>query len=302
MDDALPTTTTAQHQVRTPPDKTLDTASAEVVLWRTAQIRAGHGPRARAATRALTESFNEQHEGVATALSYEDAFGTRGRLHWLVHLRSMSDYTALTQRGADRGSGVLGLAAGEDDGWEELFEAGSVRETVLLPHRWGIFGTATEAMMKADINPVEEVNGRGRFRLLPAARQTSLPVESLVTSASSGLLMHRTAQAAHGYRAEARVLARTLAETYNLNAEGRTTVLLFEEAFGQMDRLHFFIHMADVEAYQELMALDASPDPHAPRASYIQEWISPERGGGTWDKIILQGTTRDSLLAPRIFA
>ncbi|PWE10550.1 hypothetical protein DD630_30675 [Streptomyces sp. BSE7F] len=105
MEDALPTTTTAQHQVRTPPDKTLDTASAEVVLWRTAQIRAGHGPRARAATRALTESFNEQHEGVATALSYEDAFGTRGRLHWLVHLRSMSDYTALTQRGADRGAG-----------------------------------------------------------------------------------------------------------------------------------------------------------------------------------------------------
>ncbi|MFE3599916.1 DUF6039 family protein [Streptomyces sp. NPDC059096] len=301
-----PAAATAQHQVRTPPDKTLDTASAEVVLWRSAQIRAGHGPRARAATRALAEDFNERNEGIATALSFEDAFGTRGRLHWLIHLRTLGDYTALTQRGADRGSGVFGRDAGEDDGWEELFEAGSVRETVLLPHRWGIFGTATEAMAqqettRQDLNPVETVDGRARFQLLPAARQSSLPLESLLTSASSGLLMHRTAQVHYAYRAEARVLVRTLAETYNLNAKGRTTVLLFEEAFGQMDRLHMFIHMADIEAYQELMALDASPDPSAPRASYIQEWISPERGGGTWDKIVIQDSTRDGLLVPRTF-
>ncbi|MEU5397687.1 DUF6039 family protein [Streptomyces sp. NPDC005963] len=301
MDDSLPTATTAQHQVRTPSDKTLDTASAEVVLWRTAQIRAGHGPRARAQTRALADDFNERYEGVATAFSYEDGFGTRGQLHWLIHLRSFQDYTALTQRGADRGSGVFGRAAGEDDGWEELFEAGSVRETVLLPHRWGIFGTATEAMAKPELSPVERVDGRARFQLLPAAQQTSLPAADLITSGSAGLLMHRTTRLNYAYRAEARVLARTLAETYNLNAKGRTTVLLFEEAFGQMDRLHFFIHMADITAYQELMALDASPDPSAPRASYIQEWISPERGGGTWDKIVVQDSTVDSLLVPRLF-
>ncbi|MFE3626517.1 DUF6039 family protein [Streptomyces goshikiensis] len=301
MDTARPTATTAQHQVSTPPDKTLDTATAGAVLWRTAQIRAGHGPRAREATRALAEDFNREYEGVATALSFEDGFGTRGRLHWLIHLRSLQDYTALTQRGADRGSGVFGRAAGQDDGWEELFEAGSVRETVLLPHRWGIFGTATEAMMQQGIDPIEAVDGRSRFQLLPAAEQTSLPVESLLTSASAGLLMHRTAQVHYAYRAEARVLARTLAETYNLNAKGRTSVLMFEEAFGQMDRIHFFIHMADIEAYQELMALDASPDPTAPRASYIQDWISPERGGGTWDKIVMQDSTRDGLLVPRTF-
>ncbi|MEU8242635.1 DUF6039 family protein [Actinoplanes missouriensis] len=286
----------------TPPDKTLDTASAEVVVWRTAQIRAGAGPRARVASRALAEAFNEENQGAATVLSFEDAFGSRGRLHWLVHLRSMSDYTTLTQRGADRGSGVFGRASGSDDGWEELFEPGSVRDTVLLPHRWGIFGTATEAMMTPEMSPIDRSGARARFQLQPAAQQTSVPVDQLLTSASAGLLMHRTAQFHYAYRAEARVLARTLAETYNLNAGGRTTVLLFEEAFGQMDRVHFFIHLADIDAYQELMALDASPDPTAPRASYIQQWISPEKGGGTWDKIVIQDSTRDSLIVPRTFA
>jgi hypothetical protein len=66
-----------------------------------------------------------------------------------------------------------------------------------------------------------------------------------------------------------------------------------------MDRLHWYIHMKSMSVYYLLMGLDASPDPSAPRATFIQDWISMEKGGGSWERMLIQGSVKDVALCPQ---
>ncbi|MEU6426888.1 DUF6039 family protein [Microbispora sp. NPDC046973] len=292
----------ALHQTSQSPDRVLHSGNAGVIVERVAQIRGGQGGAARRAAREIAEHINAKHAGTATVFVYEETFGVKNRLHWLLHFTSYADYGALLAMGGPGGDirgGVFG--AHEADVWDELFEAGSVRETVMLPHRWGIFGTATEAMA-ADPAMSPIVPGEGglpRFDVRPAQEQTAMPADKTLNSATAGVVMRRTVDFDYRYRAEARVFARTVAENMNLNMDGLATVFLYEEAFGRMDRAHFLIHMRSLDVMYLLMGLDARTDPDAPRASFIQDWISMDKGGGAWDKIIVQGTTRDVLLTPQ---
>jgi hypothetical protein len=50
------------------------------------------------------------------------------------------------------------------------------------------------------------------------------------------------------------------------------------------------------------MGLDARTDPNAPRhTTYVRNWVSPEKGGGGWDKMTVQGSTRDSALTAQFW-
>lgn len=69
-----------------------------------------------------------------------------------------------------------------------------------------------------------------------------------------------------------------------------------------MDRVHVMIHMRSLDVYYLLMRLDARTDPDAPRANYLAQWISMEKGGGSWDRIIVQGSTVDSAITPQVWA
>ncbi|NUR60585.1 MAG: hypothetical protein HOV87_18270 [Catenulispora sp.] len=294
---------TASQQLATPGDHVLHSANAGAVIWRQAQIAAGAGDEARIAVREQADHLNGKHGDLATVFVYEEAFGTRGRVHVMINVHSLSDYHRLVTLGpgrADARNGVFGRMA--DGAADRLFVAGSVRETVLLPHRWGMFGTATEAMAQdSAASPLAPGDGLPRFEVQGAQAQTTLPPERTVHSANAGVIMHRSAEASYEFRAEARVFARFVAENNNLNMEGQSTVFLYEEAFGHMDRLHMLIHMRSLDVFYLMMGFEARTDPDAPRASFIRDWISMDKGGGAWDRILMQGTTQDNLLAPVVW-
>lgn len=273
----------------------LNTATAGVLIHRTAQIRSGLGKEAREASRGAVDYLNGRYPGVAAVAAYEEAFGTRDKLHWIMSMRSLTDFAAL--QGSEPG-GVFTNPRLED--WSRLFVEGSVRDTVMQPHRWGMHGTMTESMA-ADPSVHPNVDGEfgPHFAVLPAREQTEVGDEALVHSGNAGLVMVRSADFSYSFREEARVFARTIAETVNLNAAGQATVLLYEEDFGSMDRVHWLIHMRSIEVYYMLMGLDARTDPTAPRANYLQQWISAEKGGGSWDRMLIQGSVRDLALAPQ---
>jgi len=276
---------TAQQQTAVPPDELLHSGNATVIVERIAQVRNGSGTAARDALREACEHVNAKLVGRASAFVYEEAFGVRDRLHILVHLASFEDYPALPLLGNQlRG------------GWDELFVAGSVHDVVMQPHRWGMHGSLTE-QMAADPT-VSPLGDSGTFVVTPAQAQTAVPPEKILHTANSGVVMRRTADFNYEFRNEARVFARTIAETVNLNAAGIATVFLYEEDFGRMDRVHWYIHMRSWADYYVLMGLDARTDPDAPRASYIQDWISMDKGGGSWERMLIQGSVRDVGLTP----
>ncbi|MFI2713792.1 DUF6039 family protein [Micromonospora sp. NPDC018662] len=301
MTSMITRSVTAAHQTGQPTDRLLHSANAGVLVERVAQVAAGRGTDARAALRDMTSAVNEA--GVATAMVFEETFGTRDRIHVLLHLRSLSDYDALLAPGGhDVSNGLFGAAvSGRDRArWDALFVPGGVRDTALLPHRFGMFGTATEAMA-ADprMAPLVERDGLPVFDVQPAVAQTAVPADQILDSSTAGALMWRHVQFDYRYRAEARVFARTIAETMNLNMRGHATVLLYEELFGTMDRVHFLVHLRSLDVMYELMGLDARTDPDAPRASFLKDWVSLEKGGGSWDQMIVQGGTRDCALSPQ---
>jgi hypothetical protein len=163
-----------------------------------------------------------------------------------------------------------------------------------------MFGTATQKMaQEPSMSPLKAGAQDTYFEVLPAAHQTTQDPAKILNTANSGVIMHRTIDFSYQFRAEARLFARTVAENTNLNATGHATALVFEELFGPMERMHFFIHMKSLSSMYVLMGVDARTDPSAPRASYLIDSVSPEKGGGGWDRMIREGGGRDSCLTPQ---
>ncbi len=273
----------------------LNTANAGVLVHRVAQIRGGMGKEAREASRDAVEYLNTQHAGVASVTAFEETFGTRDKLHWILNMRSFTDYAQLN--GSEPG-GVFTNPRLEE--WDRLFVEGSVRDTVMQPHRWGMHGTLTEAMV-ADPSVHPNVQGEigPMFQVTPASAQTEQSDSEIIHSGNAGLVMRRTADFSYSFREEARVFARTIAEMVNLSSRGQATVFLYEEDFGRMDRVHWLIHLRSMEVYYLLMGLDSRTDADAPRVTYLQDWISMDKGGGSWDRMLIQGSVRDLALTPQ---
>jgi Family of unknown function (DUF6039) len=299
-----PVAFTAQQQTSVPAESLLTSANAGVIIERMADIRGGYGTRARAAVREACERLNTQFVGHASALIFEETFGFRDRLHVILHLRSFDDYEMLLHSGgsdADFRNGVFGGHGRDADLWDTMFVEGSVRDLVMQPHRWGMHGTLTEGMIKDPaVTPVEDdPSGLARFAVKPAQEQTALAPQDIVHTGNSGIVLRRTADFDYEFRNEARVFARAIAETVNLNMKGLATLFLYEEDFGSMDRLHWYIHMRSMSVYYLLMGLDTSTGPDAPRVSFIQDWISMEKGSGSWERMLVQGSVKDVALTPQ---
>lgn len=299
-----PVAYTARQQTSVPAESLLTSANAGVIVERTADIRRGYGTRARASVREACERLNTGFIGHASALVFEETFGSRDRLHIVLHLRSLDDYEMLLHAGesdADIRNGVFGSHGRDADLWDTMFVEGSIRDLVMQPHRWGMHGTLTEEMIKdPSVSPVEvDPSGLARFAVQPAQDQTALAPRDILHTGNSGIVVRRTADFAYEFRNEARIFARAIAETVNLNMTSLATLFLFEEDFGSMDRLHWYIHMKSMSVYYLLMGLDASADPAAPRATFIQDWISMDKGGGSWERMLIQGSVKDIALTPQ---
>ncbi|HEY6797878.1 MAG TPA: DUF6039 family protein [Kineosporiaceae bacterium] len=291
---------TAQDQTSVAADKILHSANSGVIVERIGQLHAEFRSEGRQFARELAEYLNTNYSDIITVLVYEETFGVKDRLHWLLHLTSLHAYERLVELGtkdtgwrdvvmrervpAERGGGS----------WDRLFLDGSLHESVLVPSSTGSMGTAgstPDAVRQGD-------DGLWTFDVPTAQQQTSVPPDAVLHSANCGILLHRVGEVRYEFRTEARAFARAMCEAWNAGLKGRATVFLYEEAFGRSDRIHFFIHLATLSSYYHLMGLRAAAG-EALREVFTRPWIPPEKGGGGWERLFVQGTLEDVALTPQ---
>ncbi|MEO6082663.1 MAG: DUF6039 family protein [Umezawaea sp.] len=290
----------AQQQTTLSPDKILHSGNSGVIVERVGQLRSEFRSEGRQFGRELSEYLNTTYPGVVSVFVYEETFGVKDRLHFLMHLRSLDAYETLVEMGtkdegwrdimmrqripAERGGGT----------WDRVFLDGALRETVLIPSTFGMYGTAEKNLdtVKAD------GDGAPRFDVPVAQMQTTLPPEQVLHSANCGILMHRTGQLNYEFRAEGRQFARALCDAWNESLAGHATIFLYEEAFGVSDRIHHFIHLKSLSSYYTLMGLRAVSQA-ASRDVFTRQWISDEKGGGSWERMFTPGSLQDMALTPQ---
>lgn len=290
---------TAQHQTQVPYEKLLHSGNAGVIVHRTAIVKAEFRSEGRMFARDLAEYITSKQTGVASVYVYEETFGTKDVIHWLIHISSLDAYSTMVRMGnSDPGFRDIFFKqriSPEKGGgtWDRMFVDGSITETVLLPQFYGMYGTAIEGVKV----PVRETSSGGLI-LPPAQHQTSVPPEQTLNTATGGIVIHRKGQLKYEFRAEGRKFARAVAEIINKNQRGIASVFLYEEAFGRSDRIHWLIHLKDLSAYYSLIDMRAAMIPEVAEV-YTRQWIAPEKGGGGWDRMFIDATLEDLALTPQ---
>jgi hypothetical protein len=274
----------AQRQTSVPVAEALHSANVSVIVERVGQVRAGLRAEARAFALEAAERINTKLAGTAGVFVYEETFGVKDRLHFLMHLTSLDAYYELL-----RMEDGLGAAA-DGDSWNRLFAEG-VHETVLMPQFWGMYGTKVDGELEKQSAVYKNT---GLMTLPPARQQTSLPLDQILHSGNAGIVMHRSVQMVSEFRSDARRFGREVAESINKNLPGECTVFVYEEAFGGADRLHWLIHLRDLTTYMRLLELHVRDE--EVRDIYFKEWIAAEKGGGTWARMFIDGAMADVAL------
>ncbi|GGP78982.1 DUF6039 family protein [Saccharothrix coeruleofusca] len=290
----------AQDQTSLSPDEVLHSGNAGVIVERVGQLRSEFRSEGRQFGRELAEYLNTAYRDVVTVFVYEETFGTKDRLHFLMHLKSLEAYETLVGMGtrdegwreimmrqripAERGGGT----------WDRVFLDGTLRETVLLPSTFGMYGTADKRLETV----VADGDGAPRFQVPVAQQQTTLPPDRILHSANCGILMHRVGQLKYEFRVEGRQFARALCDAWNESLAGHATIFLYEEAFGVSDRIHHFIHLKSLSSYYTLMGLRAVSDA-ASREVFTRQWIPEEKGGGSWERMFEGASLQDMALTPQ---
>jgi len=291
----------AQHQTAVPADQLITSANAGVIVERTAQLKNGFHSEGRAFARGLAEVINVKMQGVATVFVYEETFGTKDKLHFVIHLTGLDAYEAMVAMGSkdEQYRGQLSEEHVDEQkgggGWDKIFVDGSMQETVLLPQFWGMYGTQADGVKERDSAVFKQ---QGPVTGLPGAReQVALPSDQVLHSGTAGLILHRTALLDYDFRSEGRTFAREVAESINTNLPGEATVFVYEEAFGHADRLHWLIHLKSITTYYRLLELHVKNE--QVRQLYFDQKIPAERGGGTWARMFVPGTMVDVALTPQ---
>lgn len=288
----------AQQQTSVPPEDLLTSANAGVIVERTAQLRNGCHAEGRQFARGLAELINVKQQGTATIFVYEETFGVKDRMHFLIHLNSLAAYEVLVAMGSKDEEYRAQLSPEEREEaarWDKIFVDGGLQETVLLPQFWGMYGTKADGTLERD---TEVYKQEAPVTALPGAReQVALPSEQILHSGNAGIIMHRTAQLEYDFRSEGRTFAREVAESINENLPGEATVFVYEEAFGTADRLHWLIQLKSITSYYRLLELHVRNE--KVRDLYFEEKVSPEKGGGTWARMFVPGSMVDVALTPQ---
>ena len=291
----------AQQQTSLPASEILHSANSGVIVSRVGQLKAEFRSEGRQFARDLSEYLNTKYTGIASVFVYEETFGTKDRLHWLLHMKSLEAYETLVEMGSrDEGWREVmfrNRVPAEQGGgtWDRMFLDQGLHETVLIPQSFGMYGTSDkepDTLVEAGESQME------RFEVPTAQHQTSQSVADTLHSGNCGVIMHRTGELRYEFRAEGRQFARALTEAWNQRLAGHATIFLYEEAFGLSDRIHWFIHLERVSTYYNLMGLRAKVDPAA-REVFTREWIAPEKGGGGWERMFVQGSLVDLALTPQ---
>jgi hypothetical protein len=137
------------------------------------------------------------------------------------------------------------------------------------------------------------------FTVPVAQQQTSLAASEILHSANSGVVVERVGQLRAEFRSEGRQFARDLSEYINTKYVGIATVLVYEETFGTEDRLHWLIHLESFDAYEKLLKMGSTDEGW--RDVIIRNRIPAERGGGSWERMFVDGSLQETVLLPQSF-
>lgn len=269
----------------------LNSGTGGLLLHRQGQLNYGFAAEGRRFSRDLVAHMNAKLGGTITTFFYDEAFGVRDRVHWLVHLKAPNDYARLLDMVDDdvefRDISLVDRLPEKGHGnWERMFVEGSMTERVLVPQH-GLH------YRHEGTDPDTE-----RDNYVPGARnQSAQPFDVQLDSSSAGAIVLRTVDVAYRFREEGRLFAFDWQESVNQAFPGRVTSLLFEQNFGRQDRLHWLIHLRDLADYRLLGEFDES---EAARASvYGKPRVHESKGGGSWDDLFLPATMHDTVLVPR---
>lgn len=290
----------ACNQTNIPYEKILHSTNSGLLVHRTAIVKSEFRSEGRVFARELAEYITTTQVGVASVFVYEETFGTKDVIHWILHITNLEMYSTMVQMGnSDPGFRDIFFKERIDSKkgggtWDRMFVDGSITETVLLPQFSGMYGTTTEGMEP----PATLETKSGGLILPPAQHQTSVSPEETLNSVTAGIIIHRTGQLKFQYRSEGRQFARAVAETINTHQRNVVSVFLYEEAFGRSDRIHWLIHLKDLSSYYSLIDMRAAMTPEV-KEVYTQQWIPKEKGGGDWSKLFIDATLEDVALTPQ---
>lgn len=292
----------AQDQVRSilTSEETLNSTTSGVVMKVTGQVKSNFRVKMRELIQKASLYLNEAKKEQITLLAFDEAFGVRNRVHLLFHLASLKDYEELVKMGLCDGSFQSLMDSGffgkEEENWDSMFVEGSVQSLVMLPQFRRMYGADDSS--SAEVSKAVQAD-KPFIGLPPAYHQFTLPLDELIHSANSGIMIHRSAQMKYEFRSEGRQFAREVVDSINTKCRGEATSFLYEEAFGAADRLHWLIHMKSVESYYPLIKMHAV-DPEV-RELYFKETLPAEKGGGNWSRMFVEGSMIDTAFMPQIW-
>lgn len=279
----------AFHQTSVPMDELLNSAGAGFLIHRVGQLRNEFREEGLSFSADLVDLINKAQVGYVSIFAFEELFGTRNRLHWLLHLKQPNDYQRMLDM-VDHSKKWEEVSTGDrlptkgGGNWERMFVEGSMSETIICPQH----GLSHHEGAEED-EPLDTFQP-------PAQYQSRLAPDKLLHSVNSALTVHRRLQVRYAMREEARKFWFDWAGHVSEAMAGRATAFLYEEMWGQQDRLHLLIHLSSMDAYHELMALDET-DPEL-RRLLTSPAVGPAKGGGNWHETVLDGSMTDTLWAP----
>ncbi|MER7234246.1 DUF6039 family protein [Streptomyces olivaceus] len=269
-------------------DELLHSGNSGLVIHRAGQLRHEFRDEGRAFASDLVSYLNKPVAGVATVLVFEEILGNVDRLHWLIHMKMPNDYRRFLHV-ADHDDSFKEITESdrlpERDGgnWERMYVEGSFQERVYVPqHGLDHHSDGSEAPLDTFVPP--------------AVHQTDTPVDQLRHSADTGLTIIRTAQTKFEFRNEARDFAFEWARHVNRALAGEVTAYLYEETFGQQDRIHWMLHLDSLDSYRRLAELKHKDS--AFQEMLGKEFIPARKGGGTWERTFVDAGIQDTVLTP----
>lgn len=108
----------------------------------------------------------------------------------------------------------------------------------------------------------------------------------------------RTSDVKYEFREEGRMYAAHWQHFVNERLAGRVTATLYEQTWGQQDHLFQLIHLRSVDDYHELRELERGKE--MATEVFGRRRLHESKGGGTWDRLFIEGSIRDTLLLPQV--
>jgi hypothetical protein len=281
----------AQQQTGLAPEQLLHSGNAGMIIYRVGQLEYEYAREGRAYSVDLLKYVNDNQVGVATTFAYEEVFGVRDRMHWLIHMRSPNEYGKLLEM-VDHDekfqdiSVVDRLPEKGHGNWEKMFTPRSFAERILVPQH-GLHLRHDEA--EGDAAEAEN--------FAPSARhQSTQPFDLQLNSANAGAMVLREADVKYEYRKEGRLFGFDWQEYVNRELAGRVTILLYEETFGRQDHIYWLIHLRGLDDWQALADLERTDG--IQKEIYAKPRLHESKGGGTWEQLFVSTSIRDTLMLP----